>query len=210
MHRRHQAHQPWFFRGWPHDQATGGGNRTQGGGEAGRCIVEQFGFPRFYRPVVGFKCWQPGVLCPVFADLLPVRCSRCDQQAWQLTVGDQLREQCRPALLGTEVDFSVDRFHQLAQLRDTLLRGVGPGLCDQHFVKIVRHRCGARQAFTQFIEDVLLGAHRVSPDFFARCSRAISCSERAAGLGALWFCVHGPTLLGVRARRRVAAFRKVR
>ncbi len=32
----------------------------------------------------------------------------------------------------------------------------------------------------------------------------MSCNERAAGFGALWFCVHGPILLGVRARRRVA------
>ena len=32
----------------------------------------------------------------------------------------------------------------------------------------------------------------------------MSCSERAAGFGALWFCVHGPTLLGVNARKRVA------
>src|SRR5690606_42049449 len=48
------------------------------------------------------------------------------------------------------------------------------------------------------------------PYLCSRCSLASSCSERAAGFGALWFCVQGPTLDGVRLRRRVAKKLKTR
>src|SRR5690606_25126744 len=66
-------------------------------------------------------------------------------------------------------------------------------------VEVVGDRLGAGQAVAQLGEDVGFGRHYLP----SRCCFASSCSERAAGFGALWFCAQGP-MFGVSARKRVA------
>ncbi|MNN81318.1 hypothetical protein D3C81_1981330 [compost metagenome] len=92
MHRWRQAHQARFFPGRPENKAARGSDGAEGSSDARRGVVEQLGFPFFNRAVVGFQHWQAGIIRPVLRDPLTVGRCRCDQQAWQLAVLQQLRE----------------------------------------------------------------------------------------------------------------------
>ncbi|MNG17233.1 hypothetical protein D3C84_1012050 [compost metagenome] len=92
MHRWHQAHQAWLFPCRPENQAARGSDGAEGGGQARRGVVEQLGFPFFNRAVVGLEHWQVGIVRPVLRDPLTVGRCRCDQQARQLALPQQLRE----------------------------------------------------------------------------------------------------------------------
>ena len=109
----------------------------QAGGFSWATLVVIIGYPVYFVVRKFLKTDHLGGLWLDMALMLPV--------AWWFV-------QSGPVGFGGEVDFGVHGFHQLAQLRDALLRGVGPRFCHQCFVEVVRHGCGACQAFTQFVK----------------------------------------------------------